>query len=164
MRRVISIGLIIGFLFLVLIGCNKELTGDEKTAAEYVKAQGFTIISHKGEFHRYTLEKNKLYGTTESIPYRQAWAVQKVEPDKYFGKEIIIYRFIVSNHPLEKINKSNTNVYIMLSEGKVIGGYSFPNIDGLVGSVYSIDGKTLEEVTGMNNKDWLDNWEKKYSS
>jgi hypothetical protein len=52
----------------------------------------------------------------------------------------------------------------MLSEGKVIGGYSFPNIDGLAGSVYSLDGKTLEEVTGITFKEWSDNWKKKYGS
>lgn len=43
MRRVINIGLIIGLFFLILTGCKKEVTGDEKTAEEYVKAQGYTI-------------------------------------------------------------------------------------------------------------------------
>ncbi|MDR3682070.1 MAG: hypothetical protein P4L41_19015 [Flavipsychrobacter sp.] len=85
----------------------------------------------------------------------------------YFGKEITVYEFTVKNHPLEKIFKDSkgTNVFIMLSEGKVIGGYSFPNADELlVGSVYSLDGKTLEEVTGLNYLQWSENWKNKYSN
>ena len=34
----------------------------------------------------------------------------------------------------------------MLSDNKVIGGYSLPNIFTL-GSCYSLDGKTLEEIS-----------------
>jgi hypothetical protein len=83
MRGLINIGLIIGLFSLILIGCTKEVTGDEKTATEYVKARGYIITSYKGQIQKYTLEKDKLYGSTESIPYRQAWSVQKIEPDKF---------------------------------------------------------------------------------
>ncbi|WP_442604145.1 hypothetical protein [Paenibacillus sp. KN14-4R] len=166
MRELIKLGVIVGLVFLILTGCDKEVTGDEKTAEQYVEDHGYKIISHKSETDKYKLEKSKLYGSTEAIPYQQSWGVQNVEPDNYFGKEITIYGFTVSNHPLEKIYKAKTNVYIMLTEGKVIGGYSFPNNEGLIlmGSVYSLDGKTLEEVTGITFKEWSDGWKKKYGS
>lgn len=45
--------------------------------------------------------------------------------------------------------KVKTNVFIMLSDGKVVGGYSFPN-EKMYGSVYSLAGKTLEEITGLS--------------
>jgi hypothetical protein len=150
-------------VFLIIAGCNKEVTGDEKTASEYVKAQGYKISSYKGQVQTYTLDKSKLYGSTVSLPIQQMWSQQTVEPAQYFGKEITIYGFTVTNHPLNKTYKSKTNVYIMLSEGKVIGGYSFPNKD-MVGWYFSLDGKTLEEATGLGFKEWSEKWKQRYGS
>ncbi|NGM84470.1 hypothetical protein G5B47_18835 [Paenibacillus sp. 7124] len=147
---------------LNLAGCGKEISRDENTAKQYITAQGYKITSSKGEVSSYILDKGKLIGSTESTPYRQAWGVQKAQPDAFFGKRITIYRFTVSNHPLEQKYKSKTNVYIMLCEGRMIGGYSFPDIAGLLGAPYSLNGLTLEEVTGLGYQEWLRHWEKKY--
>jgi hypothetical protein len=118
---------------------------------------------------RYTLDKSKLYGGTHTIPYQQVWSVQNVEPDKYFGKEIIIYGFSVKNHPLQakdEYAKSGVKLYIMLSEGKVIGGSSSPDTGEVLigGTCYSLEGKTLEEVTGLSFSEWGENWKKKYGN
>lgn len=51
----------------------------------------------------------------------------------------------------------------MLSDDKIVGGYSFPD-EKMVGSVYSLDGKTLEEVTGLSFQQWEENWKKKYDN
>ncbi|MFC4778950.1 hypothetical protein ACFO9Q_19320 [Paenibacillus sp. GCM10023252] len=77
-------------------------------------------------------------------------------------KEISIYGFTVSGHPLEKPYKARTKVYIMISQGQVIGGYSFPDIERLNGAVYSLNGKTQEEVTGLSYEEWTDHWKEKY--
>ncbi|WP_429309868.1 hypothetical protein [Paenibacillus mucilaginosus] len=61
-------------------GSTHELTEDEKAAGEVVQAAGYRITSYLGEVHRYILDRSMLYGSTESIPYQQAWGVQKVEP------------------------------------------------------------------------------------
>lgn len=50
----------------------------------------------------------------------------------------------------------------MLCNHKVIGGYSFPNED-LFGAFYSIDGKTMELITGVKYPQWIKAWEKRYS-
>lgn len=145
----------IGLMFLSLVGCTKKITGDEKTAEDFVKLQGYTITARKGEIYKYVLEKGKLYDGTETISYQQEWGVQTVEPDKYFGKEITIYGFIVKNHPLQKRDRNAKNgviIYIMISEGKVIGGYSCPNAK-VRGGCYSL----LEEVTGLSYQQWKDN-------
>jgi hypothetical protein len=116
--------------------------------------------------NRYTLEKSNLYGTTENIPYRQDWSLQKVEPDKYFGKQIIVYGFTVRNHPLQKRTtnaKNGVALSIMVSEGKVIGGVSYPSTP-TTGGGYSLEGKTLEEVTGLSYQLWAENWKKKYGN
>ncbi|MCB2290490.1 hypothetical protein LGK97_11995 [Clostridium sp. CS001] len=141
--------LLIGLIILTFVGCNIEVAGDEKRSENYVKAKGYEITARKGKIHKYTLEKIKLSGGVETIPYQQDWGVQTVEPDKYFGKEVIVYEFTVKNHTLQKRDnntKNGVNVFVMLSEGEIIGGYSYPN-DIVYGSYSSIDGKTLEEVT-----------------
>ena len=158
-----SLCIVLGLLLLILIGCSKGISGDEKTTEDYVKSQGYIITARKGEILKYIFEINKLNGEIEPLPYSQMWALQKVEPDKYFGKEITIYCFTVKNHPLEKTYKVKTNVYIMISDGKVIGGYSFPDAE-MNGSIYTLDGKTLEEVTGLSYQKWRENWKKKYGN
>lgn len=43
--------------------------------------------------------------------------MQTVEPDKYFGKEIVVYGYTVKNHPMQKEDrnaKDGVNVYVML--------------------------------------------------
>lgn len=156
---------VIAMFIMLLTSCGKSATGDEKKAEDYVKAKGYRITSRDGQVRKYTLEKSRLYKGTKNISYQQIWGVQKVEPDKYFGKEIIVYGFIVKNHPLEKIPKQSrdTRLYIMLSESEVIGGYSYPNAD-VSGAFYSVDGKTLEEVTGLSFKEWQESWKKKYGN
>jgi len=164
MRKLLCV--LIGLILITFIGCTQNIIGDEKTAENFVKSQGYTIITRKGEIQKYTLEKSKLYGGTGTIPYQQVWGVQTVEPEKYFGKEIVVYGFTVKNHPMQKQDnnaKNGVNVYVMLSEENVIGGYSWPNAD-VVGACSSIDGKTLEEVTGLSFKEWKDNWKKKYGN
>lgn len=161
MRKLLCV--VFGLLLIIISVYNKSSIAYEKTAEEYIKTKGYVITTRKGEIHRYTLEKNKLYGGTETIPYQQSWAVQKVDPDNYLGKEIRIYCFTVKKHPLEKIHKVETNVYIMICDGKVIGGYLYPDA-AIDGAVYSLDGKTLEEVTGLNFQQWKEYWRKKYGN
>jgi len=164
MRKLLFV--LMGLLLFTCLGCTEKVVGEEKTAKSYVKSQGYKITSRKGEIQKYTLEKSKLYGGTETIPYQQMWAVQKTEPDKYFGKEITIYGFIVKGHPLQKRDnnaKHGVELYIMLIDGKVIGGYSYPNAE-VCGAYSSLDGKTLEEVTGLSFQQWQENWKKKYGN
>lgn len=161
MKRLLYFVIVLMFM-IITTGCSNSTTGDEKIAVEFVQSHGYKITAQKGLIHEYILEKNKLWGT-ENLPYIQAWSVQNVEPDKYFGKEITVYCFTVTNHPLEKIYKQvqGVNVYVMLSEENVIGGYSYPNAK-FVGAFSSLEGKTLGEVTGLTFKEWSESWKKKY--
>ena len=76
------------------------------------------------------------------------------------------YGFTVDNHPLQKRDsngRNGVNLYIMITDGKVIGGYSYP--DGDVNGAYSsLEGKTLEEVTGLSFQQWSEEWKKKYGN
>ena len=153
---------------LIISGCNKgntPTTGDEKIAEDYLKSQGYEITAYKGEIQKYTLEENMLYGPA-SLQYQQIWSVQSYEPDKFFGKEISTYGFTVDNHPLQKRDsngRNGVNIYIMITDGKVIGGYSYPDAD-VNGAYSSLEGKTLEEVTGLSFHQWSEEWKKKYGN
>lgn len=166
MRGYIDSTIIIGLVLMILTGCGKEVIGDEKTTEQYIEQQGYIVTSRNGEIQKYVLEKSKLFGSAESTRYQQIWGVQKEEPDKFFGKEITVYSFTVKKHPLEKIYNTETNLSVMVCEGKVVGGTSFP-VQGeeiLYGAPYSLDGKTLEEVTGLSFQAWSESWERKYSN
>ncbi|MGF7030732.1 hypothetical protein J2T17_001638 [Paenibacillus mucilaginosus] len=65
------------------------------------------------------------------------------------------------DHPLERIYGLKTCVYLMINGGKVIGGYAFPAGEGMAGAYYTLDGKTLEEVTGWTYPEWSERWEAK---
>ncbi|WP_127531009.1 hypothetical protein [Paenibacillus kobensis] len=172
MRRPIILAIILALMLLAASACSKWpgafYTGEEKTAAAYVKARGYKIVSDLGEAQAYTLSRDHIV----QLPYMQYWAVQKDKPDPYFGKTITSYAFVVTSHPLESKFDSHyaakeyeIRVVIMLSEGRAVGGYSFPiRKDGmaLAGGVYSMEGETLEEITGLNYSEWLEDWEKRY--
>lgn len=81
---------------------------------------------------------------------------------------------MVSGHPLEQMYAASADhsseyeihINVLLSDGEVIGGYSYPvkkdNAE-LMGGVYSLDGKTQEELTGLSYSEWFAQWKNKYS-
>jgi len=119
------------------------------------------IKVNKGVTEKHIFEKSMIQNSI----FAQTWSVAKVEPDKYFGKQITVYEFTVKNHPLEILYKKSkgTNIRIMISEGKVIGGYSQYN-DDVLNDFCSLDGKSLYEVTGLSYQQWQESWSKKYGN
>lgn len=159
----IGLSIVILYSFMQLsVHSGKPMSEEQKIAASYVKSLGYKIVSHSSKPITYTLEKSLLAPGNGAIPYIQTWSVQSQDPANYYGKEIVTYRFKVSGHPLDRIYNTNTALFVMMSEGKVIGGTSFPDRNDLAGAPYSIDGKTLEEITGNSFGEWREQWAKKY--
>jgi hypothetical protein len=97
---------------------------------------------------------------------------QSVFPDEFIGKIIHHEYFLVKNHPLDNW-KSGSNrsigkmsVSVLIVDGTPIGGTSFPRTkrNDLVGAPYSLDGKTLEEITDMDFRTWHKQWTEKYGN
>ncbi len=127
-----------------------------RVAGKYIKNQGYTISKVIGEVDKYELEKSIFQKSSGNLGYKQIWRVQKVKPQDYFGKEVIVIGFNVRNHPLQKkdINaKDGVRLNIMIIDDKVIGGYSLPITD-TVGGFYSLDGKTVEEIKILIGEDF----------
>lgn len=165
---------------LTLTGCSTNINQVSKTidhnsivAKTYLESQGYKTISYEGNVDNYTLTRDKLV----SIPYSMCWELQAEDPGKYIGKEISVYKFNVTNHPLdnwkstskypENVVKSQgrTWVWVYIADNKIVGGHSYPVIDQIiVGSVWSLEGKTFEEVHNIPYKDWLAQWNSKYGN
>lgn len=151
MKRLASLSILI-----ILIGCmNSNDSIEESPAKQYLEQKGFQVVSYEGNTGSYELTSSKLF----TLPYFQIWAVQSVDPSEYFGKTIEVENFIVKNHPLAR---GKVDVSVLLVDGEPIGGTSFPNGGQLVGSVYSVDGKTLEEVHSLTLEQFREKWEKEY--
>ncbi len=96
--------------------------------------------------------------------YNWIWGLQTLEPQDYFGKTIDVYSYIANNHKLDGYGDiGETQLWLLICEGKIIGGYSFPdNSEQLYGGVYSLEGITLEEVSGITFQEWSKKWMEKY--
>ncbi|WP_037287790.1 hypothetical protein [Saccharibacillus sacchari] len=153
--------LVVFLLLILLVGCGGA-NEDSDAAEQFITEKGYTIVKKEKEAYEYTLTKSQL---TE-MPYIQYWSVQSEAPDAYIGKQIRTSKFIVNHHPLDELSdqdKKQTVIYVMESGDDVIGGYSIPDYQELhMGWVYSIDGETLEEMTGMSYPGWLEEWNKAY--
>jgi hypothetical protein len=125
-----------------------------------LKDKGYSIVLSDGKVGEYVLKKEFLM----KLPYSQIWGVQQIDANDYLNKTIESFKFTVRNHPLDNLEGNNdkqTIVWVMVCENKAIGGTSLPDED-VVGGVYSLEGKTLEEVTGLNYQDWSREWTNKY--
>ncbi|CAM5791449.1 MULTISPECIES: hypothetical protein [Brevibacillus] len=143
---------------------NAPLADAPTFAVDFLNAKGYKIEASQGLVSSYTLTKDYLANDGS-----HAWAYQAVNPDDYLGKEISLYRFIVSNHPLDlelpNDEYDKTVIVLMTSGTEVIGGTSMPDSkEPLAGGPYSLDGKTLEEVTGLSFPEWREKWTQKYGS
>ena len=159
---------------LVLAGCNTSNTqaalSNEEKARAFVQTLGTTILTEEGEISRYTMNEEML----RDLSYMQLCAVQDDNPEAYLDREIVTYGFIIDHHPLEQRyaaiyeeNEYETYVMIMIVDGKVIGGGSVAKsmkIPDLViaGGYSAVDGRTMEEVSGMEYAEWFADWKAKY--
>ena len=154
------------FLSLTLVGCKDiELPENSSSFAirqtHFISDKGYNIKETKGLINSYILKRNML----ADLPYSNYWGLQEIEASSYIGKQIDIYSYIVDNHPLDTLGDLNeTKLWLMVCENEIIGGYSLQNNSvALYGGVYSLDGLTLEEFTGMDFPTLQENWQNKYN-
>ncbi|TCI68897.1 MULTISPECIES: hypothetical protein [unclassified Exiguobacterium] len=150
----------------LLAACSNEsdqpaptLGADAKVAKAYLEEQGYDVVSYRGN-RTSSFEKEDLL----ELPTQSTWQVQTPPPDDYIGRDIRHEYFIVRDHPLDDVAElGQTNVSVMMVDGEIIGGTSFPDsAEPLVGSAYSLDGKTVEELH-PDYMEWRSEWEAKYS-
>ena len=154
------------FFCLFLVACGKEMetesepemTENGQVAEAYLEEQQYPIVSYDGE-HTSDLTLEKLTEDRE----RTIWGLQAASPDEYMGKTVYYENFTVKDHPIgEQSPNGQTAVSVMIVDGKVIGGTSFPVTDGSgSGNGYSLNGESLEDIH-PDLQEWQDAWDKKY--
>lgn len=140
---------------------------DANVAKTYLEKKNYKVASFEGNVQNYNITKEKLL----SMPYSMYWGLQTGDVSKFLNKDVKVEKFIVTNHPLDNWESQNTDpklkvkskgktdVWVFVIDGQAVGGYSYPVLDeGLISDVWSIDGKTLEEVHAMSYKDWSEQW------
>jgi len=163
-KLIIPLMLMIGLL--LLFGCNSKNDEENNTISitekqtEYLNTNNYDIVKSNGITETYILQKNIL---TEQ-PHNIIWGVQNLNPQDYLGKTIDVSSYLVSNHKLDSYgDKGQTHLWLLICEEEIIGGYSFPNnTETLYGGIYSLDGMTLEEITGLDFQTWSEDWMNKY--
>lgn len=152
--------LVLLLVVIVVSGCSQKLSGDGEIAKQHLEDRGYSIVSNEGEgeikFLTYQLKE---------LPTEQILGVQDGEVTQFLNKDIVTVSFMVTNNPLDDMyNKGKTNATVYLIDNKVVGGWSFPYAsERLVGGVYSLDGKTIEEVHGSYQA-WVSKMEEAVSS
>lgn len=131
-------------IVLVLLagtGCTETLKGEEKMAQDYVEDSGYYVRERLGEVEAYLLDEGKLDGREENLVIERMWSVQEEDARSYLGTEISVYGFVVKNHLLQQTFRSPQKIksFVILGDGKVIGGYSYPDEDEKE-TFYSFDG------------------------
>lgn len=155
MKYVISI-----LLFVLFIGCseNNEIPEEQLFLKSYLENKGYRVISYEGRIDEYELTKEIIV----SLPYMMYWGLQSSSPSHYFGKNISIEKFIVTNHPL---TARKVDVYVYNVDERPIGGTSYPHGEALsAGGYWSLEGKTLEEVQAVSYVEWSKDWIHKYKN
>lgn len=134
------------FAVVLLAACDEDQQKSSAVleAEAHLESQGYTSIS--------VVEEESLILTKKDLTdpaYAPIWQVQPLDSAQYIDKELTSVELIVQNHPLERLyDNKKTRTIVYLHQNKVIGGWSFPvtSSEALVGNVYSLDGKTAEEV------------------
>ncbi|WP_134683908.1 hypothetical protein [Brevibacillus migulae] len=129
----------------------------EKMLTRYVTEKGYHVVSHEKTVHTYLLQREML----TKLPDMATWGLLNVDPMPYIGKTISIHRLTVTGHPLDQFPNSlgSTSISLYVCDGHIIGGTSLPvTKELLMGIPYSLDGKTLEEVTQQSFPKWRNDW------
>ena len=143
MRALCSI-LLLAVVLLAACDEDQQKSTAVLEAEAHLESQGYTSIS--------VVEEESLILTKKDLTdpaYAPIWQVQPLDSAQYIDKELTSMELIVQNHPLERLyDNKKTRIIVYLHQNKVIGGWSFPvtSSEALVGNVYSLDGKTAEEV------------------
>jgi hypothetical protein len=129
-------------LCFFLLGCNHVLSEEGEIAKKHLESLGYEIISFESESSIVITEVD-----LQNEFNKQIWAVQDTEGEDYLHQEMKTVEFKIKNHPLDNMfdrGKTNATVYIL--DNEVIGGWTFPDSEEpLIGGIYSLDGKTVEE-------------------
>ncbi|TYP75486.1 hypothetical protein [Paenibacillus methanolicus] len=138
---------------ILLGGCSGGGTEGSPEAAAYLESKGYQNVRQEGRVVRYVINGRLL----SKSPTMEQWGLQDADPSAYFGQTIAIERYVATGSP---VGEGEVSVSVFMSGDKPLGG--FVNVPGGDEVGYSLDGKTLEEVSGKPYEAWKQDWLAKY--
>ncbi|GIP23493.1 hypothetical protein [Paenibacillus sp. J22TS3] len=170
--NLLKISLVLLFITLPLFGCSDSpsaasISIPEKDQA-YLADWGYAVKDRLGNDYKYKLSRKQL----AQQPQMMIWGLQKADPAEYVGNEVIIRRYIVSSPEQERKFQLKSGemltAALLIVRDKIVGGYIAAESQGesdkpTGNALYSLDGRTLEEVSGQDFSGWRENWLTKYS-
>lgn len=141
-------------VFAMMIGgCTGGGEEGSPEAVAFLESKGYTNIRQEGRVVRYVVNGRLLSNT----PTMEQWGLQDVDPSAYFGQTIAIERYAATGSP---IREGEVSVSVFMSGDEPLGGFmAVPDEDGIG---YSLEGKTLEEVSGKSYEAWKKDWLARY--
>lgn len=158
-----KITLPIFIMALVLFaGCAQNSL--ESKLREEIKDMGYDIVEYDDEiFTMEIMSKDQEY---KEISKAIFWEVQEFALSKYEGKNVDYHIFRVKNHPIDQQQPGVklTEIRLGVIDGEIIGGFTSPykKDELFLGGPTAIDGRTLEELTGMTYIQWANQWSEEY--
>lgn len=133
------------FVSCTTIKPSKEIPSESTNdkIVSFVEFLKFKVIDEVKLEEKYLFKKELL----DNDEYKTIWDLQRALADDYVDKNIEVYKTTINN---DKINYKNNNksaeteLYIMLSDGNIFGGYSIAEIKGEK-KHFTLDGLDLDE-------------------
>ncbi|GAA0306476.1 hypothetical protein GGQ92_001806 [Gracilibacillus halotolerans] len=126
---IITIVLVISSLYIVIQ--QKNSSQSLAIVEDYLKEQGFKLLSYEGQTEAYQLTIEKI----QNEPYDVYWDGHLNNPDSYMGKTVKVEKFAVENHPLNEWTccgdvktEEMVYTYVFVIDDKVVGGIAFPDV------------------------------------
>lgn len=149
-------------IVLLIAGCAQDTW--KSIFTEKLEGMGYTVVEHEVDTtSRVIRSKDEEY---RDIHLALFWEVQEFDLSKYEGKTINYHIYRVKNHPVDLTTElaESTELYLGVIDGEYVGGYSIPYKKGetFLGGFSSIEGKSLEELTGLTYPEWFQKWSETY--
>lgn len=115
---------------------------------------------------QYVLTKEDFQPVTGYNEKQSQIMLQGYGLDVYIGQLIEVYAIVVEGHEAEvdfNGKHKGTIVYIMTSDNKVIGGYSYINFKHMApGGYRGLHGENIEDIYVIDYKDFRNEWYSHY--
>ncbi|MFB9326773.1 hypothetical protein ACFFSY_12680 [Paenibacillus aurantiacus] len=153
MKRIGWGAVVVIALAMMLGGCSGGGAEGSPEATAYLESKGYQNVQQEGRVVRYVINGRLL----SQSPTMEQWGLQNVDPSAYFGQTIAIERYAATG---SAIREGKVSVSVFMAGNKPVGG--FVTVPGEEGINYSLEGKTLEEVSGKSYEAWKQEWLARY--
>ncbi|MBH5319056.1 hypothetical protein I6N90_14715 [Paenibacillus sp. GSMTC-2017] len=155
-----QLNMMLVFVFLIMLaGCGGDEKSEPSAAVHFLESKGYSIIKQQDDVVRYVLNEEMLIRMPDMV---QWGLLEGVDPAVYIGKTIEVERYTATG---SLAIEGEAIITVFLSDGKSIGGFEtvlVKSSNNDAEGMFSLDGKTLQEVSGKSFEAWQRDWLERY--